>query len=133
MKEHDIKFGELAKVLSDIGAMDLFEPHITWALEDGKLSLSPLAEITGDTDIEIDYYWYHHMMPQKDRQKIEDALHDGNFEEFKKWFRRLLCEPSTYLPTQATVACGGVIIGDLNIMCREELFDLITYEEAECG
>lgn len=95
------------------------------------------------------YYWYHHMMPDKEREEISQTLKDKDYfrfielykkytilaikygqylEEFKSWI------PMTYLPDQISVwdEDAEEFIEFISILDREN-FMKITYSECECG
>lgn len=95
------------------------------------------------------YYWYHHMMPEKEREEIFQAIKDKDYfrfielykkynilairqgtysDEFESW------SPMTYLP-------DGISVWDTEKEeCLETIYILdkenfmkITHTECECG
>lgn len=95
------------------------------------------------------YYWYHHMMPDNERKKIQTALDSKDYfaflelyqkygiksfqygkyyEEFKAWI------PMTYLPSQIWVVENNDYDNSTYIsVLDKENFDKITFHECECG
>lgn len=132
MQKSKVKFGDLIKALN--GNNTLFRPQTIWDIgDDGKLLLETEVEVTEDTDVEIEYYWYHHMMPQEHVDEIRKTIISGDFWAFNKWYRTLWDRDYTYLPQMAFVSAGDVCIGELAVALTAETFDLITCEECECG
>lgn len=93
------------------------------------------------------YYWYHHMMPSKERKVIQKALDEKDYfgfidlykkytiqaieygtyyDEFKCWI------PMTFLPNHIVVWENDEIIEKISILDKEN-FDKITFSECECG
>ena len=95
------------------------------------------------------YHWYHHMMPDNERQKIQMALDNKDYftfiklyqeygiksfqygkyyEEFQSWI------PMTYLPSQIWVVENEDYEHStyVNILDKEN-FEKITFHECECG
>lgn len=93
------------------------------------------------------YYWYHHMMPNDERKKIENALNDKDYFAFLELYKKYSIQaikygsyykefnswiPMTFLPNQISVWDGEDFIEYLNILDKDN-FDKITHHECECG
>lgn len=99
---------------------------------------------------EINYYWYYHMMPDDERNKISKSIKEHDFNKFIEFYRKwnsygiikgkiinmdgdiFFC-PLVYLPDQASFLNEETDkIEYINILDKNN-FDKITYEECECG
>lgn len=92
-----------------------------------------LNEDLGNKEIQIVYYWYHHMLPSDKRNSIQRSIYEHDYELFKRW-KYQLNSPNPnmcYLPDEVYVYCGNDCIG--SIPMGEQAFSLITYSECECG
>ena len=95
------------------------------------------------------YYWYHHMMPNDEREKIRTALDNKDYftfiELYKKYsIKAIQCGeyweefecwcPMTFLPSQISVIENEDYenITYVSILDKEN-FNKITYHECECG
>ena len=98
------------------------------------------------------YYWYHHMMPQKEQKIIFDAIqnkdynkfielykkysilaiqHGRYYDEFESWI------PTIYLPDTISVYSNKddideLLIEEVSVLDKNN-FMKITYTECECG
>ena len=90
-----------------------------------------LDEDLGNKDIQIVYYWYHHMMPSASLNAIRRTIDENDYALFKRWYSKLNSPDICYLPDEVYVYCGEDFIGALP-MC-EQTFSLITFSECECG
>lgn len=96
---------------------------------------------------EVIYNWYHHGMIKEDRNKIEKAIKDKDFETFIHFYKiynsfgiqhgqinkkfDAFC-PTIYLPDTAIVYEGDQIIEEICILDKNN-FNKITFSEYECG
>lgn len=96
---------------------------------------------------EVDYYWYHHMMPSKDREAIQQAINNHDFKTFIKYYKiynskgiqkgqyheeiKCFC-PVIYLPNTALYTDKRGFTRSLDILCKGN-FNRITSSESECG
>lgn len=100
---------------------------------------------------ELNYYWYHHMMPTEEREYITEVINKHNFLEFvrlfKKWNAVGLVEgklyrdepnepisffPMWFLPQEAYYENENGELQSVNIL-NEKDFSRITFNECECG
>ena len=85
-------------------------------------------------EFSVVYYWYHHMMPSFNREKIRTAIKTGDYKLFRslqdEWNNKY--EDMIFLPTYATLWYNDRTIGEI-YLTSEEGFKLIDYEESECG
>lgn len=93
------------------------------------------------------YYWNHHMIPEKERFKIKEAVDKKDYfsfinlykkysikaielgqyyEEFQSWI------PMTFLPDKISVYDNDNFVEFLSILDKEN-FEKITFQECECG
>ena len=93
------------------------------------------------------YYWYHHMMSNKERKEIEKIFKDKDYfafiekykeysiksikcgkyyEEFESWI------PMIYFPDTIDIVEGDILIEKESILDRNS-FKKITCVECECG
>ena len=94
------------------------------------------------------YYWYHHMMPEKERKEIQTTLDNKDYfgfielykeysikaiqygkyyEEFSTW-----C-PMIFLPDTISVYDSNTETFEYISVLEKENFEKITYSECECG
>lgn len=90
-----------------------------------------LNEDISNKEIQIVYYWYHHMLPSNVRDAIQRTIDDADYALFKSWSKKLNRPEICYLPDTAYVYCGDDFIGELP-MGPQTLYE-ITYCECECG
>lgn len=90
-----------------------------------------LDEDLGNKEIQIVYYWYHHMMPSNVRDAIQRTIDEHDYALFKSWCSKLNRPDICYLPDVAYVYCGEDFIGELP-MGPQTLYE-ITFSECECG
>lgn len=90
-----------------------------------------LGEELGNQEIQIVYYWYHHMLPSDERNAIQRSIDEHDYALFKAWRTKLNSSVMCYLPDEVYVYCGDDFIG--SIPMGEQAFSLITYSECECG
>lgn len=98
---------------------------------------------------EYAYYWYHHMMPKNERQKIEAALSNKDYfafidlykeysikaiefgeyyEELKTWI------PMIFLPSEIVVTENEDYGNSTYVsVLDKENFEKINFYECECG
>lgn len=132
-----IKFGDIVSAL-DI-AKGFFEPEVDWEVQpDGTIKIIPSADITMDTEVTVNYYFYHHMNQDFPREAAQQAIEQGDWETFREIQKRFECggsecEGIVYLPHEACVAAEDKVVGTLDVTYKPELFSLITYAESECG
>ena len=116
--------------------VDLLEFNTSWQFDDNG-SIHPTFEATFDldTDVEVIYYWYHHMNPNVDQKEINEIIIGHDFKKF--WDISEEIEENSpclcYFPETACVVSKDEYIGDLNIFRSEETFACITWSECECG
>ena len=90
-----------------------------------------LDEELGNKEIEVIYYWYHHMMPYEAREDIQHTIDEHDWSAFKKFYNQLNSANICYLPDKVYAYCDDDFIGHLPM--GEQAFSLITYSECECG
>lgn len=98
------------------------------------LSMCPpitLDETIGNKEIQIVYYWFHHMMPYDMQKEIQRVIDEADYKAFKSWSEKLNRPDICYLPDTAYVYCGDDYIGELP-MGPQALYE-ITHSECECG
>lgn len=94
------------------------------------------------------YYWYHHMMPDKDRKEIERVLEEKDFDKFVELYKKysvLAIEhgyydeeletwfPMAFLPSTITYFDDITEeMGDEYILSKPA-FMKMSYAECECG
>ena len=98
-------------------------------------------------EIQYIYYWYHHMMPSKEKEKIEKALNEKNYFDFINLYKKYAVKaielgeyveefqswcPMIFLPHQISIWVENKHKGYLSILDKES-FEKITYCECECG
>lgn len=89
--------------------------------------------------MEVVYYWYHHMMDEKNRKSIQKCIDRKNFRTFMKWYQRLNGSGGkrkfdiVYLPDTAFVYSDDSSEPDEICILERENFMKITYAESECG
>ena len=116
--------------------IDLLEFNTNWQF-DGNGNIHPAFEskFDLDTEVEVVYYWYHHMNPNVNQKEINAIIMSHDFKRF--WdISEEIEENSPYLcyfPATAHVLSKDEYIGDLNIFRSEETFACITWSECECG
>lgn len=96
------------------------------------------------------YYWYHHMMPDKERKVIERVLAEKDYNSFIDLYKkysikaielgfydeRFKCwTPMIYLPTEIVAynENNDIIENQYLSVLNQEDFYKITYAECECG
>ena len=93
------------------------------------------------------YYWYHHMMPKKEREKIESALFNKDYFSFIELYKKYSIQaikygnyieelevwcPMVYLPDGISVWDDDTYIETISILDKNN-FEKITFSECECG
>ena len=101
--------------------------YLDWEYRPNGISLEHFSK-----EVEIVYYWYHHMMSDNLRDKIQYVIDNHLFGEFIEYRNLLNDHDISYLPSTATIYCDGEIIGHMPI-CDTVPFSMITYSECECG
>ena len=94
------------------------------------------------------YYWYHHMMPIEEQNKISAVIQNKNFFEFINLYKEYLIKavqngkyykefnswiPMIYLPDTISVYDSETEIIEYIFILDKENFEKITYSECECG
>ena len=115
---------------------NLLEFKTSWTYDDnGNISPAFNVVFNLDTEVQVIYYWYHHMNPNVNQKEINEVIMNHNFEKF--WdITEEIEENSPYLcyfPRTACVVTDDAYIGDLNIFRNENVFSCITWSECECG
>lgn len=134
---HPIRFRDIVNTLGI--AKGFFEPEVDWETQpDGSIKIIPGADITMDTEVTVNYYFYHHMNQDFPREAAQQAIEHGDWETFHEIQKRFECggsecEGIAYLPREACVAAGDKVVGTLDVTYKPEVFSLITYAESECG
>lgn len=94
-------------------------------------STNPLLVHESDKNyIQVNYYWYHHMLLNPYEQGyITKAIDDGDFYTFEEYCNQYgeFCFPRT-----ASIIVDDNIIGEIDVHTPEG-FALITFNECECG
>ena len=107
-----------------------------------------VLDINGGEKMNVDYHWYHHAMPNKDRENIQRCIDTLNYFDFLEYYKKYnakglqeakyneefecLC-PIVYLPKYAIEWDPALkIYKNINILEREN-FMKITFSECECG
>lgn len=85
-----------------------------------------------DSDIDVVYYWYHHMLPDSLRDGIQFVIENGLYADFIELCDALNTDEICYLPKEASIYVDGTYIGTLLIF-NGISFRMITYSEYECG
>jgi hypothetical protein len=94
------------------------------------------------------YYWYHHMMSNKDRNQVELAIKNKDFDTFINYYKaynslglaqgRIIEEfnsfcPIVFFPSEAQVEDdNGNILATIDILNKDN-FMKIDESESECG
>lgn len=90
-------------------------------------------DITLDSDIEIGYQWFHHCNPDLDLEEISKAIEKHNYGTFCKWYNELENGYLDYFPSDATIYIDDKAIGSVCVVYNPWVFNLITWEDHECG
>ena len=103
-----------------------------WSVgDDGNINISTSDVVNLEDEVEVIYYWYHHMIDKSIRDEIQTAIDNHDYKTFDKYFendRYAWC-----LPTSAHICTDKDSIGTVMICGNQEMFNLITYSECECG
>ena len=83
-------------------------------------------------EVEVNYYWYHHMMPDNTRKYIECIIQHGMYNEFALISDELNSDEICYLPQEASIYIDEEYIGALLLDGKTSL-KMITHSECECG
>lgn len=126
--------------LSDYYAKNGFYDNIEQFYNTAKEHINPKIK-------ELDYYWYHHGMPIKDREAIQKAISNHDFETFISFYKKYNSKgikngyieteefnaffPIIYLPDTASYFIDNKHYL-VNILSKDN-FNRITYSEYECG
>ena len=96
---------------------------------------------------EYNYYWYHHMIPDTERAKVQKILREKDYFEFIKYYKTLNSYglekgeyyeefetfiPIVYFPNTIHVYENEILVDTINILDKNN-FMLITDVECECG
>ena len=105
---------------------------------------------------EVNYYWYHHMIPTSERKIISDTINNHDFEKFIELYKKytirainngqmiyidndknnnsniIFC-PMTFLPNEASIYNKETNTIEYIDILNKNNFMKITYEECECG
>ena len=90
------------------------------------------AGIFLDADCEVLYFWYDHFDPRINRKFLQYVIERHDYETFREWYDRFVDEPLTYFPSTASIFINDDLVGEVVILSKGT-FDLITFNEAECG
>lgn len=103
-----------------------------WSVDDsGNICMKTPIDINIEDEVEVVYYWYHHMIDKKIRDNIQKAIDTRDYEAFMKYADEdVRCE---FLPVSASIYSNGEFIGNVAICQSKEAFGLITHSECECG
>lgn len=83
-------------------------------------------------NLEIVYYWYHHMIQDSLRDVISFVINNGLYTDFIELYNTLNTDEICYLPSEAYIYADGDCIGILPLD-DSTAFNMITYSECECG
>ena len=118
-----MKVAELAKLCRDKSS--------SFTIELAEVEFGDVERMLNSEITDINYYWYHHMMDNLTRSKIQSSFCNYDYSTWR-YFKDRLNRGITYLPSTASVYCNNEYVGEILINCPE-LFNLITYSECECG
>lgn len=94
------------------------------------LTLTP--SYSDDKEVEIIYYWHHHMIDYNTRKNIQQAIDNHDFYSFMLYYDKLNTDNICYLPPIATILYDGKYVGWVALE-DSYIFSMITYSECECG
>ena len=99
--------------------------------EDGLyVTLNP--EYNSDEDVEIVYYWYHHMIDNDIREAIQRTINEHDFNSFMLYYDGLNDDDICFLPPTASIYSNDKYVGEIALQ-DSDVFSMITYSECECG
>ena len=103
-----------------------------WSVDDiGNICMKTPEIVNVENEVEVVYYWYHHMIDKTMRDDIQKAIDTHDYETFMKYADKdVHCE---FLPVSASIYSNGEFIGNVAICQSKEAFSLITHSECECG
>ena len=78
---------------------------------------------------DIDYVWYHHMCLYGKLDSIRQAIDDGDFDTFMRYYHQY---GNQFFPRTAYIHSGDKVIGEIDID-NPDGFAMITFNECECG
>lgn len=98
---------------------------------------------------EYNYYWYHHMMPDKERERIQKVIDSKDYDTFVELYKHYSIEairhdfydkeletwfPMTFLPSGISVwdTEKEDFVGEEYVLSKPA-FMKITFSECECG
>ena len=94
------------------------------------------------------YYWYHHMLPVEDQNKISKVIQSKDYFAFIKLYKEYSIKalqygkyyeefgcwmPMTFLPDSISVYDSETNNFEYVSVLKKENFEKITYSECECG
>lgn len=105
----------------------------SWEIDNGDQIISKMPEIHLDDEVDVVYYWYHHMMSYEKMKKIQKAIDNHDFETFEKYEEEYEDCGITYFPSNAIIYKGDESIGSVRVIWDKDTFSLINFSESECG
>lgn len=119
----------------DVANPFTFHIDYGWKVDNrGTISpVCPVEELTMDTDIEVVYYWYHHLNPDFDKKAVTAAIEEHDFNAFRRWCSVVGKDRSLYFPDTATIFVDDTPIGSLDVLFDARHFALISGSDYECG
>lgn len=127
---------QLFEILQKYNRIDLLSIHHTTAIQNGKLVLTPMVEITEDTKIKFDYFFYHHCDDAFPASAALKAIEEKDFESFCKIYDKWeYVHNLVYLPDSLFIVDEATdeIIGTVSGMWIKDIFELVDFAEYECG
>lgn len=114
------------------GKNDLLQIDSTWMVRNNKIQ-AVVPEIKMDDDVEVVYYWYHHLMPKEDAKQIQIAIDNHDFETFDKYYEKYEVSNMVFFPSEAVIYKDDDMVGTVRVLYDSNMFNLICASESECG
>lgn len=108
---------KMLDVISAVGKrMDWIKIDSSWEIDDGGQIILKMSEFYLDDEVEVDYYWYDHLMPDEKRKEIQKAIDNHDFKTFKKYQEEYEDCDITYFPSSAFIYKGDEAIGSVCVV-----------------
>ena len=107
-----------------------------WDIDGDYVGINPIADLSLDAEVTIEYYWYDHLHPDFRNKKVYEIFENHDWDEFQKIFKKaqeqMYEDGFCYMPYKACLCIGDDCVGEVSIT-HKPFFMMLTIAEHECG
>ena len=127
---------QLFEILQKYNRVDLLDIHHKVALEKGKVVINTAYDLTEDTKIKFEYFFFHHCNEAFPASTALKAIEEKDFVAFSEIYNKWeYVHNLVYLPDSLFIVDEATdeIIGTVSGMWIKDIFELVDFAEYECG